>query len=397
MLKSVPLPRVLAVFAVAAIVSAGCSSTPKAVAPEPTAVAQAESQADAGLLRVNVGMILNSAAPTAQRDARLAEVFSVAADAQELGVEVNLETVTIDDLDDVASSVRTLVNRGVTVIATSCDDSSMPAVVDSAIEEQLLAVTGCVTIPRPDLTVSSRLFIDLAGLNDSPRALARWASIEDFANAAIISSELIPDVSNTCTDIVGALDDVDIALAATATFTGLVDDAESVVASIAEPLADADAIVVCALAPSLGDVVFSLRAAGFEQPIMVPWFGDAQQWPQDTSNVFILATASRYDDDPLPAVQALFGKVDGPEAVDIVAADTVAILANVADTAGSVGSRRLADTIRTTTSAGVSGALTIDATNSVTEQRAYRLLEVVDGEPTFRSLISEDGLIQIPE
>ncbi len=391
------LPRALCVIGALATISVACSSAPEAVSPQPTAVAEAESPADAGLLRVNVGMILNSAAPTADRDARLAEVFAIAADAQELGVDVNLETVTIDDLDDVASSVRTLVNRGVTVIATSCDDSSMPAVVDSAIEAQLLAVTGCVTIPRPDLAMSSRLFIDLAGLNDSPQALARWASIEDFTNAAVISSELIPDVSNTCTDIVGALDEVDIALAATATFTGLVDDAESVVASIAEPLAEADAIVVCALAPSLGDVVFSLRAAGFEQPIMVPWFGDAQRWPQDTSDVFIFATASRYGDDPLPAVQALFDQVDDPEAVDIVAADTVAILANVADAAGSVGSRRLADTIRTTTSAVVSGALTIDATNSVTEQRAYRLLEVIDGQPVFRTLITEDGLVQVPE
>ena len=391
------LNKTASLWCALAIVSVACSSSPEALAPVPTAVAQADSQAQAGLLRVNVGMIVNSAAPTADRDARLADVIGIAAESQETDVDVNIETITIDDLDDVPSAVRTLVNRGVTVMATSCDDSSMPAVVETAIEEQLLAVTGCVTIPRPDLSVSSRLFIDLAGLNDSSRTIARWASIEDFENMAVISSELIPDVADSCTDVVGSLSEVEIGLAATATFTELVDDAQSVVASIAEPLANADGIVVCALAPSLGDVVFSLRSAGFDQPIIVPWFGDAQKWPEETNDVFVLATASRHGDDPLVAVEALFDQLDDPEAVDIVAADTVAMLANAAENAGSVGSRRLADTMRTTTAAGVSGALSIDATGSATEQRWYRLLEIVGGEPKFRSLMNEDGFVQLPE
>lgn len=339
-------------------------------------------------------MILNSAAPTAERDVRLANVMTTAAETLESDVDVRIETVTIDDLDEVSSAVSSLVNRGVTVIATSCDDSSMPFVVDSAIAEQLLAVTGCVTLPRPDLSVRSRLFIDLAGLNDTPLAIAQWVKESEYTSVAVLSSELIPDVSNTCTAVEGALAGVDVGLGATATFTELIDDTETLIASLTDRLVEAEAIVVCALAPSLGDVVFSLRAAGFEQPVIVPWFGDLQFWPEDTNDVFVLAAASRYGDDPQPDVQELFSTLTTPEAVDIVAADTVAILAASADSAGSTGSRRLADTMRSDTTSAVSGLLTIDPSASVTAERNYRLLEIVNGEPVFRVLVSEAGIIE---
>jgi len=115
------------------------------------------------------------------------------------------------------------------------------------------------------------------------------------------------------------------------------------------------------------------------------------------NDVFVLATASRYGDDPLPAVDALFDQLDHPEAVDIVAADTVALLAHAAENAGSAGSQRLADTMRTTTAGGVSGALSVGARSSATEQRTYRLLEIVDGDPQFRSLLSETGFVQLPK
>ena len=342
-------------------------------------------------------MILNSAAPTAERDDRLADVIRTATSSLQTGAGVRLETVTIDDLDDVSSAVSSLVNRGVTVIATSCDDSSMPSVVDAAIDAELLAVTGCVTIPRPDLMVDSDLFIDLAGLNDSPGAIARWASIEDFQNMAIISSELIPDVSNTCSSLESSLPNVDIDVAVSTTFTELVDDTRTVVSAVADQLVEVDAIAICALAPSLGDLVFSLREAGFEQPVVVPWFGDNQQWIDGTNNVFAITPASRFGDDPIDEVAALFEQLDDPEAVDVVAVDTVAILARAADNAGAVGSVRLAEAIRTQTNQGVSGPLSFDEEESTTRVRSYRVIEVIDGEPVFQSVVSEDGLVRFGE
>ena len=381
-----------AVLITAALAISGCTSSPPESSATPTTVADADFETNDGVLEVNVGMILNTSAPTAARDARLAQVMRTAADVSNSSVRVRIQTIEITSISDAPSAVRELVDRGVTVIATSCDDSSMPLVVEATIDEQLLAVTGCVTIPRPELQVQSRLFIDLAGLEDTSSAMAEWAVDSGVESMAIISSALIPDVSNTCSDLEVALNEREIRLAAKTTFTGLVDNPAEPVAAIGASLPDADAIAICALAPSLSDTVLALRSAGFDQPIIVPWFGDPQAWTPGVDDVFVLAPASRFDDDPVDSVRALFRTLGDHEAVDVVAADTISILANSAERAGSRGSTRIADTIRSTqTFDAVSGQVEIDADSSTTIGRDYRLIEIVDGVPTAAGIVRSDG------
>jgi len=314
-------------FAGALVASACTSQEAVPEAAPPITVAPAAAESDDGVDAVNVGIVLNTASPTAARDERLVEVMAASAAAVRAAqsVEIFVETATIADVDDAASAVRDLVNRGVTVIATSCDDSSMQTVVDAAIEEQLLAVTGCVAIPKPELNLSNRLFIDLASLDDSSAAMAAYARAKNYTSVAVLSSELIPDVEQSCLDIEQFLTDTprSIELAARGSFVELVDDPSTLVSSLAPQLASADAIVVCALAPALGDMIEALRASGLEQPILVPWFGEPQDWAATTTNVFVLSPSSVYGDDPSMDVAELFAEIEDAEAVDVIAADTL--------------------------------------------------------------------------
>ena len=340
------------------------------------------------MLQVSLGMILNATAPTSERDERLVVVMRSAAAVSESDVQLRIETISIDQIDDVESAVDALIDRGVTVIAASCDDSSMPAVVESTIAAGLLAVTGCVTIPRPELNVSSPLFIDLAGLDDTPNALANWVQKTDARTVAIVGSGLIPDVEKTCLDLEPALLTRDLEIVAKASFTEVLDDAAAVVESVGPRLAEADVVAVCALTPSLGELVEELREAGFDQPIIVPWFGDTQVWKASTNNVFVLAPASRYGDDPSALVSSVFRELDNPEAVDVVAADTLAILAAAAERTRSTGSSRLAGAIADIKMAAVSGDVVFGRDGATSIERGYRVIEVTDGTPEFVEIIS---------
>jgi ABC-type branched-subunit amino acid transport system substrate-binding protein len=335
-------------------------------------------------------MILNATAPTSERDERLVDVMRSAVSVSESEVQLRIETVSIDRIADVESAVDALIDRGVTVIVASCDDSSMPAVVESTIAAGLLAVTGCVTIPRPDLNVQSPLFIDLAGLADTPDALAAWVEKSGARSVATVGSGLISDVEQTCLDLEPSLLERDIEIVAKTSFTGVLDDATGVVESVGPRLGEADVLAVCALTPSLGELVEALREAGFEQPIIVPWFGDTQVWKESTNNVFVLAPASRYGDDPSPLVSSVFREVDSPEAVDVVAADTLAILARAAERARSTGSSKLAEAITDSQTPAVSGDVVLGRINPTSIERGYRVIEVTDGTPEFVEIVSAD-------
>ncbi len=365
-----------------------CSSrTSEPEATLPSTVAPAAAESSAGVTGINVGIVLNTTSPTADRDARLADVMAASASAvsNAQAVDVQVETVAISDLAEVPAAVTDLVNRGVTVIATSCDDSSMPTVVDAALEAELLAVTGCVAIPKPELDVSNRLFIDLASLDDAPSAMAQWAHDQGHSSIAVLSSELIPDVSQTCADVedFATAAPRQMELATKGSFVGLVDDPAVLVASLAAQLPNADVIVLCALAPALGDTVAALRSAGLEQPVLVPWFGEPQVWSEGTSDVFVFSPSSLQDDDPSEPVIELYDELENAEAVDVVAADTLAVLAVAADRSQTVGSRRIADALRGTSVEGLSGTLAIGRGVELPVRRQYRVLEVTDGEMTF--------------
>ncbi len=375
-----------AILAVA-LVATSCTSGVDSQTAPPITVAAADAESDVGIDAINVGLVLNTASPTAARDARLVDVLAASAEAVSASqpVEVLIDTVTISDLDDAPAAVRELVNRGVTVIATSCDNLSMPTVVDAAIDEQLLAVTGCVAIPKPELDVSSRLFIDLASLDDAPAAMANWADTQDLTSLAVLSSNLIPDVDQTCADIAefASAPPKAIDVSVDGSFVGLVDDPETLVASLGEGLASVDAIVVCALAPALGDVVAALRSAGNEQPILVPWFGEPQRWDPQLTDIFLFSPSSVHGDDPVAEVTNLLDSIEEAEAVDVVAADTLAALATSVTRSNSVGSRRIADATRGSTIDVLSGEIAVGQGIQLPVARSYRVLEVADGNLAF--------------
>ena len=355
--------------------------------PSPTTVDQASAAASSGVLTVKLGAIINTDAPTADQDQRLADLLIDVAATERPGAAIDIEVIPIDEVSDVDSAVSALVERGVTVIAALCDDASVPPIVAATAERGLLAITSCVTLPTPPLVPPSALFFDLSGMHDVAAAMVAWSVGQEATSVATIRSNLIPDVEETCTQFEAEAANSGLSLDVSVTFTELVDDPETIINDAGPLLDDTDVIALCALAPTADDMVSALRSAGHNQPVVLPWFADPQVWSDTTNDVYVVAPASRYGDDPDQAVVDLFDMIDdSAQAADVVTADSIALLTAAAERAGSVGSTRLAGALSGSETAVLSGNLVIGDDARPTG-RTYRVIAVTDGQPSFEALV----------
>ena len=157
---------------------------------------------------IRIGLAVNGDAPTAEFDAQIEAILEEAAisTAAETGISIDLRPVSITTPGQAEGAMLSLINDGVNVVITGCDDATVPAVVEAATANELLAVTGCVSLPRPDIDrlsseINSDLFIDLSALRDNARAIANHADAEGFSSLAVVGSTLVPDVERVCVDL----------------------------------------------------------------------------------------------------------------------------------------------------------------------------------------------------
>lgn len=363
---------------------------------------------------LRVGIVVNEAAPTADLDARIVRILNESSSLLSTAdsPRIELTTVSVETVGQADGSILALLQDGISVIITGCDDATVPAVLEAATSNELLAVTGCVALPRPDIAgadtdIDPSLFVDLSSLADNSLAIEQYSLDQGHDSLGVIRSTLLPDVEQTCIDLEAQLpegDDEDAAdtvgtgLAAATTFAELIDAPDNVVADFASSVDQTttgtiDAIVVCALPPSVGDIVQALREAGFDEEVIVPWYGDTQSWSADTTNVVTLSPASRHGDDPEGRTNDLFDAVtvgdQSPNAVDVVTADTLAILVDAVLRTGSVGSRSLAETISGDAVVnGISGPIETVGSIDFPLRRSYRVIAINDGVATFATLAS---------
>lgn len=380
--------RVIAAGLIITQLALSCSSNDRAASP-PSTVANADVIEPVLNPDLRIGMVLNIAAPTAERDQQVSNVLMSAIRTNSAAGLAQLETIQIDEPDDVASAVEALRGLGVTILVTTCDDGTVPDVISSGLANDMLVLTGCTTLPRPIIESTSDLVIDVASLATSSDAIAlalddlpEDEAAEAGPRVATLASDLIPDVAGECTNVEAAASSE---IVVSERFTGLVDDPEVVVADLSEQLQEVDAIVLCALAPTVGEVVSALRANELGQPIVVPWFADDQTWSDDIDDVWIVAPSSRYGDDPIEEINSLYALLDDPVATDVITADTLTSLVDAVQRAGSVRPAQMAEVLRAEPFAALSSELTLNRLGNV--ERTYRLLEVVDGEPRFSTTL----------
>lgn len=383
-------PRLLGCLGIACLLAAGCTQDElgSQIPGPPSTVAEARVEGAGVGFELRIGMVLNISAPTAARDEKVRAVFDAAIQASPRAAIASLEVVQIDEAEDAADAVDALRDLGVTVVVTTCDDGTIPGVVEAGQLAEMLVLTGCPTIPQPEIATSSELIVDAGALATSPDAamvaLDQLIGTGGDTTFAVIASDLVPDVADECNAIEEQLGADSIIVSER--FTGLVEDPTDTLLERNELLSTVDAVVVCALAPTVGDVVSALRSNGLEQPIVAPWFADAQLWPEDTNDVWLVSPSSRYGDDPADEVNSLYRVIDESESTDVVAADTLSILVDAARRTGSVEPAALGDALRDGTIEALSGELTVNRADQV--ERAYRLIEVVDGMPEFSRLIN---------
>ena len=388
--------RLSASLFTAALVSVSCTSATvedSAISTTPPSTVQDPvAETNEGVQSIAVGIVLNTAntgSASADRDEDFAAVAETTATSLNASsdIELRLEIATIDGVSGVASAIDDLTSRGITALVTSCDDSTLPAVVDTAIEQELLVVTGCVAIPQPELSTDS-LLIDLADLSDSANRIVDWLVDGDLGQIATVTSTLIPDVAQTCVDLESETEErITGNVVAAVEFVELVDPVENIALELAPQQDMIEAIAICALPPAIGDVTSALRSAGFDQPVIVPWYGDPQEWAASVDDVFVFAPASRFGDDPASDVVELFAEIDDPEPADVVVADSLSALVQAVEIADSAASRRVAAALRDGDFDGTSGTLSVDTSRPSPVYRSYRVLEVINGEPQFSELI----------
>ncbi len=414
----------LAAFLLALVALSACTDeTAEPPEPEVTTTTTEEPSPVERVTTLRIGIAVNDASPTAAFDAEIETILRESMSLLDLddSLAIELTTVSIESPGQAEGTVRSLIQNGISVIITGCDDATVPSVVEAATSNELLAVTGCVSLPRPaierfDERIDPALFIDISSLADNARAIATYASDQGYESLGVITSTLFPDVDQTCAnlksevgssattsdeseDATGNSTASSVTITAETTFTELVDAPTNVVADYLAEVGQTaetapDAIVICALAPTVGDVTQALREADISLPIIVPWYADSQTWAAGTSNVVSLAPASRYGDDPETSTAALFDALTStgqqPDAVEVITADTLAILIDAAVRSNSVGSVRLAETIRTDDApvSGVSGQLRVGGESDFPVRRTYRVISVEDGEPAFTEVAS---------
>lgn len=360
---------------------------------------------------LRIAVVVNESAPTADADeeleAILTEAAAILSPLHEIDVE--LQTVSVEAPGQAQGAMSALIIDGVSVVITGCDDATVPSVIEAAVTSELLTVTGCVSLPRPDIssiveTLDTDLFLDLSNLADNAPAIMAHSSSEGFENLAVVRSNLIPSVEQTCIDV--AASSGDSSVVTDVTFTELIDDPADVVSVLSGALSgtgEVGAIVVCALPPAIGDITTALRDAGLDHPVIAPWYADTQTWAADSGDVAIIAPASRHGNDPVDTTTSLFAAMEEtefmPVAIDVVTADALAILIDAAERADSVGSQRIAETIRQSGAdivvPTISGMVSLDGPNSSPVLRNYRVIAVVDGVPTTEDEVVFAGSVEL--
>lgn len=378
--------RVIAAAIPLVLTAAGCSTAESTAAP-PTSVASADVVEPVLTPDLRIGVVLNISAPTAERDQQVVEVLMSAIQSSPSAAIANVETLQIDEPNDAADAVVALRGLGVTVLITTCDDGTVPDVVEAGLANDMLVLTGCTAIPQPSIDTTSELVVDVAALATSPGATATaveeiLADVEE-PTIATLASDLVPDVIGECSGIEDQLEVATVSVSEQ--FTELVDDPADLIETQSIALEGVDAIVICALSPTVGEVVSQLRSSGLNQPVLIPWFADDQTWSDGDDDVWIVAPSSRYGDDPVDEVNDLYSQLGAAEATDVVAADTLFALVEALRQAGAVRPEQLAEVLASEPFMAFSGELQLNRTGNV--ERTYRLIEVVDGVPTFRSTL----------
>jgi len=379
--------RALFLLVIISQIAVSCTSDDLTAVSPPSTVSQASVAGSGVSTQLRIGMVLNISAPTAARDEHLRDVFESTIDSSPDNAIARLETIQIDEESDVGAAVNALRGLGVTVLVTTCDNETVPSVVDAGLAANMLVLAGCATIPRPEFTADSELFFDVSALPASAETAARSLDLilddDREEPVAIFRSDLLPDVERECSAIENELGQRPVSL--TESFTELVDDPMLFVEQFTEPLNEVGAIVLCSLSPTTGDFTTALRDAGIDHPVLVPWFSDDQPWSDDTNNVWIIGPSSRYGDDPVSELNELYGVVDEPETTDILAADTLTVLVAAVERTGSANPARLAEVISSSPIMGLGGELVVNDLDQV--ERSYRLIEVSNGAPEFSELV----------
>ena len=121
-----------------ALVATACSTAQQAEQTTTTTTSTTTTAAPAPPT-LRLALVINETGPTASADQELETILTKAVEilAPMNTTEVELRTVSVEVPGQAQGAMASLINDGVSVVVTGCDDATVPAVIEAAVDLDL--------------------------------------------------------------------------------------------------------------------------------------------------------------------------------------------------------------------------------------------------------------------
>lgn len=321
-------------------------------------------------------------------------------------------------LNETFQAANELIDRGAFALLVTCDvEFALPAL-GLAIEEGLPVISPCGGDPRwgdpgqvGPTAFSLATPLDDEGAMMADRAIAEWGT-----TAIVVVDVTNPDAVAQCDGFVerfrsrgGSISrrvEVDLRQLALDAQEALLpeedEDAEDAgLATLFQSVPRSPAAVAMCSAPRVGqDLLLFLRRAGVQAPVIAGSTMDGDSWivnVEDVGAFEMLSYASVFGDDPSQAVRELFDAYQqavgarAGQGRPVTGADAIQALATAVERAGSFESAAIVDELEAFDAVElVGGTVTFSSTSHISS-RSMRVLEIVDEQPRFVTVVDPPG------
>ncbi|HEX7525114.1 MAG TPA: ABC transporter substrate-binding protein [Gaiellaceae bacterium] len=290
-----------------------------------------------------------------------------------------------------------LLGQGANIIFTTCDVDFAAPVVQEAINRGVLTVAPCIGTDQMGpkrFGAKGKLAFSFGNVaQDEGSAMADFAWHKGWRKAAIATDTVIVYFKNVTAAFAARWKQLGGKVVDNETYQSLGStNVQNVVSRLSGVTADVVVTSTAGAFGALSTLVYGLRSAGNNTPILNSWAGDGTYWfdkNQKVTNYFFLTFADAFGGDPNPAVNKLAkqikagtgGFITGSAAID-------GVVTAINRSHGSTNGATLAATMEKFKKVPtLSGLVSFSPTLHTVFGRAYRVIEIENNVPRLVTTI----------
>lgn len=222
-----------------------------------------------------------------------------------------VEVVTADnrsDVDQAASAALEVLDAGADVVVTTCDYNFGAPAAQEAQNAGKLALSCAGSALFGSVGIGSLAYSVNESSATGGAVAAEFAVQRGWTTAYLLEDTSIDFTGSWCDAFDEAFTELGGTVQGRDTFVQGDSTIAPQISSLASQSSAPDLIALCGYPPTGGAAIAQLRAAGLAQPIVTPSTFDGPGWldaAPDVSDVFVVASASIFGDDPNPEINEL--------------------------------------------------------------------------------------------